>query len=231
MGLLTRSHTSLASGFLGRVSYDDGTEIQEHLRDRLIADADYPDCLIQLEHPPVYTIGRRGNANEILWNAKQLAHQQIEVRAADRGGQVTYHGPGQLVGYPIVRLSPTGDLVGYVRKLETTIIKALNGFGIDGSRVAGRSGVWVNDRKIAAIGIRVARGVTKHGYAINVAPDLSHFAGIVPCGITDAGVTSMRAVGVEATLEAVADCAQKAFIETFGYVTALELPIGQAAIA
>jgi lipoyl(octanoyl) transferase len=142
-----------------------------------------------LEHPSVYTAGRRTDASERPADGTPV----IDV---DRGGRITWHGPGQLVGYPIVKLHNPTDLVGFVRELEAALILVCADLGLDAVRIDGRSGVWVHDtkgdRKIAAIGIRVAKGVTMHGFALNVNPDLAAFTQIVPCGIADAGVTSLR---------------------------------------
>jgi lipoate-protein ligase B len=152
-----------------------------------------PDTLLLLEHPHVYTIGRRGTSDDVLWDAGALRDRGVEVVETDRGGQVTYHGPGQLVGYPIVDLGPSADLVRYVRRLEDVMTGSLKRFGIEAVGDPDNTGAWVGRSKIGAIGVRVTRNVTKHGFALNVAPDLSYFAGIVPCGITDKGVTSMAA--------------------------------------
>jgi lipoyl(octanoyl) transferase len=144
--------------------------------------------LILLEHPPVFTAGRRTLASEKPTDGSRV----IDV---DRGGKITFHGPRQIVGYPIVRLKNPNDVVGFVREMETALIHVCQEFGINAERYCERSGVWLRDergdRKIAAIGIRVARGVTMHGFALNVDPDLSYFNRIVPCGIADAEVTSM----------------------------------------
>ena len=182
---------TLRSAWFPSMSYEIASLLQASLQQQRIAD-EIPDTLLQLTHPHVYTIGRRGDRSHVLWDDATLAVRGIEVCEADRGGMVTYHGPGQLVGYPIVDLGRAGDLVGYVRDLEETIIRALTAFGVHGDRVDGMSGVWVGLEKIAAVGVRVTRGVTKHGYAVNVSPDLSLFGGIVPCGIMDRGVTSIE---------------------------------------
>ncbi len=183
--------------------------LQTELHERRVA-GEIPDTLLLLEHPHVYTIGRRGNASDVLWDADAQRARGVDVVETDRGGQVTYHGPGQLVGYPIVDLGAGADLVGYVRNLENVMTGTLQRFGIDATGDRDNSGAWVGDAKIGAIGVRVARNVTKHGFALNIAPDLSYFAGIVPCGITDKGVTSMslelrRAVPVGEVAVIVAD--------------------------
>jgi lipoyl(octanoyl) transferase len=153
-----------------------------------VADSLRNNTLILLEHPPVFTAGRRTLESEKPIDGSPV----IDV---DRGGKITFHGPRQLVGYPIVRLKNPNDVVGFVREIEMALINVCKEFGINAERYCERSGVWIRDkngdRKIAAIGIRVARGVTMHGFALNVDPDLSYFNRIVPCGIADAEVTSM----------------------------------------
>lgn len=166
------------------------------LQERLVAArrrGAVPDLLLLLEHPPVYTIGRGGDASEILLDGHTRRRLGIEVHRVDRGGRVTFHGPGQLVGYGIVDLRGVGGGVhGYLRSIEAGLINVLGRLGIAARREEGLTGVWVGDEKIAAIGIRVTRGVSMHGFALNVDPDLSYFGGIVPCGIRDRGVTSIR---------------------------------------
>lgn len=189
MGLLTRG---LEVQRLGLVPYEEAARLQADLHAKRVTGA-IDDTLLLLEHPHVYTIGRRGSRDEVLLDTEALRSRGIDVVDADRGGQVTYHGPGQLVGYPIVDLGPGADLVKYVRRLEDVMIGAVGRFGVSAGRNVCNSGVWVGNAKLGAIGVRVTRNVTKHGFALNVAPDLSYFAGIVPCGITDRGVTSMAA--------------------------------------
>ena len=158
-----------------------------------------PNTLLLLEHPPVYTIGRRGNRDQVLLDDDQLSELGISLHEIDRGGQVTYHGPGQMVAYPVVDLREWGGPVKYVRTLEQVTIKTLADFGIDSGLEEGFTGVWVGDkvdslersRKIAAIGVKISRGVSYHGFALNVNTDLAPFDHIVPCGIIDRGVTSM----------------------------------------
>ena len=169
--------------------------MQRALHARRVA-GEAPDTMLLLEHPSVYTAGRRTEPHERPLDGTPV----IDV---DRGGKITWHGPGQLVGYPIVALPDPVDVVAYVRRLEGALIEVCAGFGLTAGRVEGRSGVWVAadepgagsrpERKVAAIGIRVARGVTMHGFALNCDPDLSAFGSIVPCGIPDAGVTSLSA--------------------------------------
>jgi len=173
----------------GRVPYEDAWRQQRELHTAVVA-GERPGTVLLLEHPSVYTAGRRTEP----WERPGDGTPVIDV---DRGGKITWHGPGQLVGYPIVRLADPVDVVAYVRRLEQLLIDACAALGVAAGRVAGRSGVWVAadergpERKLAAIGVRVAQGVTMHGFALNCDPDLSAFDRIVPCGITDAGVTSL----------------------------------------
>jgi lipoyl(octanoyl) transferase len=183
---------------LGRVSYGDGLELQARLVDERRAGT-IGDTLLLLEHPPVITLGvkTKGGRSNIVASPEALAAEGVEVFETGRGGDITYHGPGQLVGYPIVDLRPDRcDVHRYVRDIEAALMIAIREFGIDGRRVEGRSGVWVGpegrEEKIAAIGVRISRWITSHGFALNVGTDLRHFRLIVPCGITDRGVTSME---------------------------------------
>jgi lipoyl(octanoyl) transferase len=164
------------------------------------------DTLLLLEHTPVITLGRRAETRHILAPADELERRGVELRPSTRGGQVTYHGPGQLVAYPVVRLEAgRQDVHRYLRDLEEALIRLAAGYGVEAHRVPGRTGVWVGKDKLASIGIRVSRWVTSHGVALNVARDLSGFDLIVPCGLEDAGVTSLgRLLGWEPSLEEVA---------------------------
>ena len=150
-----------------------------------------PDTLLLLEHPHTYTIGRKGSRAHVFLTDQELAERGISCLDVDRGGDVTYHGPGQLVGYPILDLGPQPDVGAYLRGLEAVLIDAVAEFGIRAGRIPDYTGVWISDRKIAAIGVKVAQGITTHGFALNVQPDLSLFRHILPCGIPDKGVTSM----------------------------------------
>jgi lipoyl(octanoyl) transferase len=181
--------------WLGRVPYDRGLAMQREAAARVLAGEE--ETLLLLEHDPVFTLGRNADRSDVLWDAQRLDALAIALRETDRGGKVTYHGPGQLVGYPILRLAPgRRDVKRYVHDLEEVLIRTLADFGIAGERSARRervTSVWVGNAKIAAIGIHVARWITTHGFALNVTDEpLSRFAGIVPCGITDGGVTSMQ---------------------------------------
>lgn len=175
--------------FLGRVPYQEAWDLQRSLAVRRAAD-EIPDTLLLLEHPHTFTIGRTGDPANILIAGDRLAALGAEVFDIDRGGDVTYHGPGQLVGYPIMLVEDRRDLLRYIRGLEETIILALADFDILAGRIPGLSGVWIGDDKLAAIGVKMGR-VTSHGFALNVTTDLSYFGHIVPCGIRDRGVTSM----------------------------------------
>jgi lipoate-protein ligase B len=175
---------------LGLIPYRDALALQRRLAE-LRAAGDQPDTLLLLEHPPVFTFGRRGGWEDVLVGPARLAELGIAVVGTNRGGLVTYHGPGQLVGYPICDLRRlAGDAPSYVTGLEETIIRALAEQGISGFRDPAARGVWTAGGKIAAIGVAVSRGVTMHGFAVNLQPDLGHFALINPCGLGERGVTS-----------------------------------------
>ena len=184
---MTAALASIALSKAGLLEYESALELQRSIHSD-VADSLRNNTLILLEHPPVFTAGRRTLESEKPTDGSPV----IDV---DRGGKITFHGPRQLVGYPIVRLKNPNDVVGFVREIEMALINVCKEFGINAERYCERSGVWLRDergdRKIAAIGIRVARGVTMHGFALNVDPDLSYFNRIVPCGIADAEVTSM----------------------------------------
>ncbi|MGR2753457.1 lipoyl(octanoyl) transferase LipB [Agromyces arachidis] len=172
------------------VPYSEGLSLQRAVHQAVVS-GERPDTVILLQHEPVYTAGKRTAPDERPTDGTPV----VDV---DRGGKITWHGPGQLVGYPILRLAEPIDVVGYVRRLEAVLIDVLAGFGVEGRRVEGRSGVWVvregREEKIAAIGIRVADGVTMHGFALNCSNSLAPYAKIVACGIRDAGVTTMTSV-------------------------------------
>ena len=178
---------------LGRVGYADGLALQRALvEDRRAGSVG--DLLLLLEHPPVLTVGVRGDGgrSHILASAETLASSGLEVHETGRGGDITYHGPGQIVGYPILDLRPDRcDVHRYVRDLEEVLIRVCADYEIQASRVEGLTGVWVGREKLAAIGVRIARWITSHGFAFNVSTDLSYFNLIVPCGISDRGVTSL----------------------------------------
>jgi lipoyl(octanoyl) transferase len=201
----------------GLVGYEAALEMQRQFHKEIVAGT-RSNSLILLEHPSVFTAGKRTQDFERPIDGTPV----IDV---DRGGRITWHGPGQLVGYPIVKLLKPTELVGFVRTLESALIEVCSHFGIKSQRVDGRSGVWVCDekgeRKIAAIGIRVASGVTMHGFALNVSPDLAAFGQIVPCGIDDAAVTSMaRELGREIAVSEVISIIEKEITAALGKVSA-----------
>jgi len=191
---------------LGRVGYLDGWRLQEAVAARLAAGG--PERLLLLEHDPVYTIGRRGTLDHLTASPSELRAAGASVYRVDRGGDITYHGPGQLVGYPIVSLGDAPDVVAYVRAIEDGLRAALADFGITSRTIDGKTGVWVTlrdgrDAKIAAIGVRVSRGVTRHGFALNVDTDLDGFARMIPCGFMHE-VGSFARLGVAAAVVDVA---------------------------
>jgi len=190
----------------GIVPYEEAREAQRRLEERRQR-GEFPDVLLLLEHPPVYTRGRRSSAEELPMGAEWYERQGIEVRDTDRGGRVTYHGPGQLVAYPIVSLRPYGDdVLEYVRGLERVMIGALGEHGVEAGLIDGLTGVWAGERKIGSIGVHVSRGVTTHGLAVNVNNDLRPFEWIVPCGIEGVAMTSLaRELGAEQDLGAFAE--------------------------
>ena len=211
------SNASIALSRHGLVDYQKAWEVQRTIHQE-VADGLRPNTLLLLEHPSVYTAGRRTDDSERPTDGTPV----IDV---DRGGRITWHGPGQLVGYPIVKLLKPTELVGFVREIEAALINVCADLGITAVRVDGRSGVWIQDaqgdRKIAAIGIRVAKGVTMHGFALNVNPDLSAFRNIVPCGISDADVTSLEIeLGRKITIDEVAPLVERHIFESLKKVSA-----------
>ena len=186
---------------LGVVPYGEALAMQRSLvEERRAGRVD--DLLLLVEHPPVLTLGVRGDGgrSHILATEQALADRQIEVWETGRGGDITYHGPGQIVGYPILDLKPDRcDVHRYVRDLEEVLIRTAGDFGVEAGRVQGLTGVWAGSGKLAAIGVRISRWITSHGFALNVTTDLGHFDLIVPCGIADRGVTSLERLGVRAS--------------------------------
>jgi lipoyl(octanoyl) transferase len=203
---------------LGRLGYSEAFELQRSLVERRKR-GEIPDQLLIVEHPPVITMGRNAHQENVLADPALLARAGIEFHHTDRGGDVTYHGPGQVVGYPILDLREwKRDVVAYVRGIEAVLIGALSQFDIRSRRLEGATGVWVSTpgglAKIAAIGVHISRWVTSHGFALNVDTDLSYFRYIVPCGLTKP-VTSMRAMGSAATREQVVAALARSFAEVF----------------
>jgi lipoyl(octanoyl) transferase len=199
----------------GLTSYDDGLDLQRRfasdVRERGAAH------LLLLQHEPTYTLGARVRTEHLLADEALLAQLGAVIRHSDRGGDITFHGPGQLVGYPILDLREWSQGPRwYVRSLEQVLIETLARFGIDSERSAGRPGVWVDGKKIASIGVRISRGITTHGFALNVDTDLDYFAHIIPCGLPDITVTSMAQVlGIAPRMEAVMDAVASAFDRVF----------------
>ena len=187
MSLLLTTGKTLIVNELGLIDYGNAWELQKSTHEQVVSGA-IKNTLLLLEHTSVYTAGRRTEISDRPIDATPVIN-------VDRGGKITWHGPGQVVGYPIIKLKNSTDVVGFVRELETALISVCEEFGIEAKRYCERSGVWIRDekgdRKIAAIGLRVAKGVTMHGFALNINPDLTAYKKIVPCGIADAKVTSM----------------------------------------
>ena len=215
--LETQSNATIALSRHGLVEYQKAWDVQRTIHEE-VASGTRPNTLLLLEHPSVYTAGRRSEISE-------RPNDGTPVIDVDRGGRITWHGPGQLVGYPIVKLHKPTELVGFVREIEAALIRVCQELGIPALRVDGRSGVWIRDskgdRKIAAIGIRVAKGVSMHGFALNVNPDLAAFAQIVPCGIADADVTSLEVeLARPITIEEVAPLVERHVFESLKKVSA-----------
>jgi lipoyl(octanoyl) transferase len=212
------SQRALRWGFLGSVPYAEAEGLQERLRQGL-KEQQTPEHLLLLEHPPVYTLGRNADGADILATASWLAAQGVEVHPCDRGGQVTYHGPGQLVGYPILNLSPDRrDVRRYVQDLEGVLIRTLADYGLEAHVPEGQAyvGVWVGDAKIASIGVHLSRWITTHGFALNVTTDLGYFERIIPCGLSGVRMASIESLtGLRPSLEAVAERLAGHFREAF----------------
>ncbi|MGE3956891.1 MAG: lipoyl(octanoyl) transferase LipB [Vicinamibacterales bacterium] len=203
---------------LGLMAYGDALDLQKRLVEQRRAGTT-TDVLLLVEHPSVLTLGVRGDGgrSHILASDEELAARQIGVFETGRGGDITYHGPGQIVGYPIVDLNPDRrDVHKYVRDIEEVLIRVAADYGITAGRVPGLTGVWVGDEKLAAIGVRIQRWVTSHGFALNHTTDLSHFNLIVPCGISDKGVTSLSTLGCTASRREVEQRIALRFGEVFG---------------
>jgi lipoyl(octanoyl) transferase len=238
---------------LGLVEYENAWRLQDQMAVEIAA-GKRPPTLLLLEHPPTYTFGRRGKDENLLWNEDELSSRGAAVHWVDRGGDITYHGPGQLVGYPLIPLAvgnlvPTGedkdnlrlpqaDYVGYVRRLEKVLVVALASFGMAAGQIKGLTGVWVQadvhsrcracrpeerllPAKIAAIGVKVdARGISRHGFALNVDPDMSYWQGIIACGLKDYPVASLaELLDSYPKMEQVMDAVESAFGQEFGFIT------------
>ena len=209
----------LRSAWLGRVDYLDAWRLQSAVASRVRAGDD--ERLLLLEHDPVYTIGRRGTTQHLLAEPDELRRAGASAYRVDRGGDITYHGPGQLVGYPVVRLGDAPDLTGYVRAIEGALVDALASYGVAAHTERGKTGVWIElpgsgaPAKIAAIGVRVSRGVTTHGFALNVHTDLAAFERMIPCGFAHE-VASLERLGVTADTREVADRAAMALADRLG---------------
>ncbi len=235
MSRLTADRT-LVVRRLGVVSFADTERLQERLvRDR--QQGRIPDQLLLLEHRPVVTLGVAADRDNLLVSPDELERRGVEMHEARRGGDVTYHGPGQLVGYPILLLKPDRcDVHRYVRDLEEAIIRAVSHFGVHAGRVGGLTGVWVGNDKLAAIGVRLSRWVTSHGFALNVTTRLDDFALIRACGLADRGVTSLaqltgRDLGLDEVGDAVAGSLAEVFNRTLADVSRCEPPPARCAPA
>jgi lipoyl(octanoyl) transferase len=219
----------------GPVAYAEAYDAMHDLAERRLRD-EIPDTLILLEHPPVYTGGKRWKPEHLRWPRDAIEAAGAELHFVDRGGSVTFHGPGQLVGYPIVDLGTRPDVVGYVRQLEEVLIRAAGAAGVSGlGRNPANAGVWAGDRKVCAIGVRVSRArVTLHGFAMNCTTDLGWFDAIVPCGLTDTGVATLSDVaGRTVTVEEMAPVVAQEFEAVFGIQLASvagDLPVPAAAV-
>ena len=207
--------TMLRTRWLGRLPYAEAWDLQRAIHEGKVVGRTPDDYLLLLEHPPVFTIGRNGDSSNLLVDRSELA---AEVHHVDRGGDITFHGPGQLVGYPILTLDDPKQIVPYVRRLEEVLIRTLADLGVRSWREDGLTGVWTEKGKVAAIGVRVSRRVTMHGFALNLHPDMDYFKMMNPCGITDREVTNLSdLVGRKVTLEEAVDELMPHFEAVFGY--------------
>lgn len=229
---------------LGLMPYQQAWDYQNALAEK-IARGDVPETLLLLEHPHTYTFGRGGQPGNLVWSDEQLQSRGISVLWVDRGGDITYHGPGQLVGYPLLCLAPIGwegerlpqvDYVGYIRKLEAVLIETLAVFGLNAFRIDGNTGVWVAPqectapKKIASIGVKVdSRGISRHGFALNVDPDMAYWEGIIPCGLQEVKMTSIAEMLVEAPgLEKVQNALIHCFADIFKRKLTIEKNVKEA---
>ena len=173
--------------WLGRLAYEEAWDLQRALHEGRVTGRHHDDYLLLLEHPPVFTVGRFGDGSNLVVSEEMVAARGAELHHVDRGGDITFHGPGQLVGYPIVHLGDKPDVVKHVRRMEEVLIAALADLGIEAWAESGYTGVWTEKGKVAAIGVKTSRRVTMHGFAFNLNTDLSYFSHIIPCGIADRG--------------------------------------------
>lgn len=218
--------TELRARWLGRLPYTEAWDLQRAIHDGKVSGRTVDDYLLLLEHPHVYTIGRNGDGSNLLIPEEMLTQIGAEIHHVDRGGDITYHGPGQLVGYPILSLEDSKQIVPYVRKIEQALIDTLDAFGVGAWREQGLTGVWTEKGKVAAIGVRVSRRVTMHGFALNVDPDMTYFARMNPCGITDRPVTSLtELLGRKVSMSEVIEVLIPRFEQVFGYSDA-EVQLG-----
>jgi lipoyl(octanoyl) transferase len=206
----------LTAAYLGRVDYQKAwTQQRELWMARL--DGESGDSLMLLEHPPTYTLGRRALEGDLVFDESQRRARGISLYSVDRGGRATYHGPGQLVGYPIMALGEGYDVLAYLRRLEDVLIHTAADLGVEARRERDHTGVWVGTNKIGAIGVKITRGITMHGFAFNVSTDLEMFEGIVPCGLSDRWVTSVEALtGRKHSLKEVSTIAAGHLADVFG---------------
>ena len=221
LGVSLSNRTTCRYCWLGTVEYQRARAMQDELVER-VHDGESPNTLLLLEHPHVYTRGRLSRDGHLLTPSDELGALGVPVHETDRGGQITYHGPGQLVGYPIINLRQSGiGPLQYVRTLEQTIVDALADLGIPAHTEPGLTGVWTAGGKIAAIGVKISRGIAFHGFALNVNTDLTYYRHIIPCGITDRPVTSMTAeLGAAVEMATVRD----ALVRRFGAAMGLTMP-------
>lgn len=213
---------------LGRRPFQETWEIQKTFHRRRRKE-EIPDTLLFVEHDPVYTLGKNANEQHVIASDQFLDQKNIEVVQIDRGGDVTYHGPGQIVGYPIFHLKDHRKSISwYMRTLEQVFIDYLKNLGHTAGRKEGKPGVWIEDEKILAVGVRIARWVTMHGFALNVGPDLEHFQGIIPCGISEFGVTSLEQLRDQSIspdqFDRIRSDIVEFFVEHFGFTTVKEGP-------
>ena len=207
--------SSVTASWLGRVDYPAAWAWQKELYLARL-EGERNDALMLLEHPPTYTLGRRADGSDLVYGEAEMAAQGIGLYNVDRGGRATYHGPGQLVGYPILQLGERYDVLRYLRNLEDVVIRTAADLGVEARRDPEHTGVWVGQNKIGAIGVKITRGITMHGFAFNVTTDLSMFQGIVPCGIQDRWVTSVaQETGERHSVKDVASLAAKHLAEVF----------------